>query len=223
MTGRALFPTEVHATFDEGVWLPREAWDAVVPPNERGAGSGGNGAEELIAIRFEPGVSTEAGLARLRAQAGDRFDDVGPVDVPTELTNLRNVRSLPAVLASFLALLALAALSYVLLATTRARSRDFAVLRAIGFTRGQNRAVVGSQSAVVAVIGLLAGIPLGIVAGRAAWSLITERVPIEDVPPTAVVALAVFIPLALLAAGLTVVWPARRVNRIRPAEALRTE
>ncbi len=126
-------------------------------------------------------------------------------------------------LAAFLALLAIAALAYMLIAISRSRARDFAVLRSIGFTRGQSRTVVAAQSTAISIIGLLIGIPLGVLLGRAAWRLIAERVPLQNVPPVAALALIVIVPLALLVANLLALWPSQRVARLRVAEVLRAE
>jgi ABC-type antimicrobial peptide transport system permease subunit len=223
ITGRALFPTDVHAAFDEGVWLSAAAWDAAVPPNELSNNLDAFHADNVLAVRFGPGVDSDAGAARLAAALGDHVEQVEPAEVPLELTNLRNVRRLPEVLAAFLALLAIAALTYMLVAISRSRARDFAVLRAIGFTRGQSRIVVGAQSTAISVIGLLIGIPLGVLLGRVAWRLIAERVPLQDVPPVAAVALIAIVPLALVVANLLALWPSQRVARLRVAEVLRAE
>jgi ABC-type lipoprotein release transport system permease subunit len=83
--------------------------------------------------------------------------------------------------------------------------------------------VVGAQSTAVSVVGLVLGIPIGVILGRLAWRLISERVPLQDVPPVAGIALVVIVPLALVGANLLAAWPARRVARLRVAEVLRAE
>jgi len=110
-----------------------------------------------------------------------------------------------------------------LVAIARARAREFAILRALGFTRGQSRTVVGAQSTAICVLGLVVGIPIGMVAGRTAWRLIADRVPLQDVPPVAALALVIIVPAALVVGALTAVWPAQRVARMRPADVLRSE
>ncbi len=224
LVGRALFPTDVHSTFDEGIWLTAAGWDAAVPPNKFGQGvdSIATRTDSVVAVRFASGVSSDDGVARLGAALRSP-DSVFPAGQPLELLNLKNVQRLPQVLAIFLALLAVAAMTYLLVALTRARARDFAVLRALGFTRGQSRVVVASQSTAISLIGLLVGVPAGVFLGRLAWRLISERVPLQNVPPVAVIALVVIAPLALLGANLLAAWPARRVARLRVAEVLRTE
>ncbi len=223
IVGRALFPSDVHATFDQGIWLTPSGWDAAVPPNKPAAGLNTLRTESVIAVRFASGIDHAQAIAQVTKSLGGRVDGVTPVEQPIEMTNLRNVQRLPEVLAIFLALLAVAALTYLLVALTRARARDFAVLRALGFTRGQSRLVVAAQSTAISVVGLVIGIPIGVILGRMAWRLISERVPLQVVPPVAAIALFAIVPVALLAANLLAAWPTRRVARMHVAEVLRAE
>ena len=123
----------------------------------------------------------------------------------------------------FLAVLAVAALLHVLVSSTRARSHDFAVLRAIGVTRRGTHLVLNVQGVAVFVAGLVVGAPLGVAAGRVGWRLIADRVPLGQVSPFAALALAVLVPAALLVSQLVAVAPGRRLRRLRPAEVLRSE
>jgi hypothetical protein len=220
ITGRALFPSDVHATFDEGIWLPPAAWDAVVPPNKQGDATS---PDSVVAVRFAASTNHAQAIARIATALGPRALAVAPADVPDELANLKNVERLPRVLAAFLAFLAIAALAYLLIAITRARARDFAIMRALGFTRRQSRTVMAAQSTAIALVGLAVGVPLGVLLGRVAWRLVTARVPLQNVTPEAVVAVIAIVPVALIAANLVAVWPARRVARLRAAEVLRAE
>jgi hypothetical protein len=222
IVGTALFPSDVHATFDEGVWLSPPAWAAVVPPNTKNQENGPQ-VQSVLAVRFQRGTDVNAEVNRLTSALGKRAEEVDGPNVPIELANLRNVERLPEVLALVLALLGIAALTYLLVALARSRARDFAVLRALGFTRGQSRAVVGSESTAICLLGLLIGVPLGMIAGTTAWRLIADRVPLQNVPPVAALALVVIVPAALVVGALVAVWPAHRVVRLRPAEILRSE
>jgi ABC-type lipoprotein release transport system permease subunit len=150
--------------------------------------------------------------------------DVEPASVPVELTNLRSVRVLPELLAGFLALLGIAAVAHVLVTSARRRRHDFAVLRAIGLTRGGTRLVLNWQGTAVATVGLLLGVPLGVVLGRVGWRLVTERVPLLNVPPFAGEPVLVLIAATVVVVNLLALWPGRIVARRRmPAEELRAE
>lgn len=83
---------------------------------------------------------------------------LGPFQVmapssPADLVNFGDTQALPLLLGLSLALLALLTVAHLLLTSARRRRRDLAVLRAIGFTRGQVRlglvTVAGKPSATL--------------------------------------------------------------------------
>jgi hypothetical protein len=216
VVGVALFPTEVHAGFDQGVWLSPDDYDVLA------TAAGAESVERWVAVRFAD-ETLEEGLAGLQATA-ERYEGFsGPADVPPELLNLQDVQVLPRLLAAFLAVLALAALLHVLVTTARVRAHEFAVLRALGITRWGTRVVINVQGTAVFVIGLVLGAPIGIAAGRVGWRLIAERVPLEEASPMAFVALAALLPAVLVVAQVVAYGPGRLVGRLRAAEVLRTE
>jgi len=96
-------------------------------------------------------------------------------------------------------------------------------MRSIGFTRRQSRIAIAWQATLIAAIGLLVGVPLGIATGRFVWRWLAHNLPIVYVPPLAAIAAILIVPAAILLANLLAAWPARSAARIRPAEALRTE
>ncbi|MFF2509133.1 FtsX-like permease family protein [Streptomyces sp. NPDC058067] len=102
------------------------------------------------------------------------------------------------------------------------RHRELALLRAIAATPGQIRKLLGREALIVGaaagVLGSLAGLPLG------AW-LHQRFVALGAVPPTLERTVSVFPLFAGVGATLFGAWAAarisaRRVARIRPAEAL---
>jgi hypothetical protein len=87
---------------------------------------------------------------------------------------------------------------------------DRTAARVLGFVRRQAAAAVGWQATVVVLIGVAAGVPLGIAAGRVAWRLFDVNVgvvPVEVVPAVPLVLLAVAV---LAAANVLAVLPALR-------------
>ncbi len=220
IVGEALFPSDVHATFDQGLWLDAEGFDAAAPPEEIPVD---DPVERQVAFDIADDASAEEVLDSLQTSVGDQFEDFGPAVPPVELTNLENVRTLPRLLAGFLALLAVGALGHVLATSARRRGKDFAVLRALGLTRWDSRIVLNVQGTAIGLVGLIVGIPAGIVLGRLGWAVVAESVPLAVVRPVAAFAVLALVPLALLVANGLAVWPGRRVARLRPAEVLRTE
>jgi hypothetical protein len=215
IVGTALFPSDVHAEFDEGVWLAPEDFDSV--------GSTDESHERYAVVHLADGTRVDDGLASLMSATTDWGGYAMPPEVPPELSNLRNVLPLPKLLAGFLALLAVAALLHVLTTSSRIRAHDFAVLRALGLTRRGTRLLLNVQGTVVFLVGLLFGIPFGVALGRTGWKLVARSVPLAQVSPIAVLALLLLVPTALLLAQLLAFGPGRRVAHLRPGEVLRTE
>jgi hypothetical protein len=218
VVGKALFPSTVHATFDEGLWLTPVTYDANLPDED-----GDPSIEATVVARFRDGVDTEAATKRLEQVLGDDVGLVGSADLPPELVNLRNVRGLPTLLAGFLALLAIAALGHVLATSVRRRRHEFAVLRALGVTRRGVRLILSAQGTAIGLAGILLGIPLGLAVGRMGWQAVADQVPLLYASPFGLLALAAVIPVVVVVANLLAVWPGRRASRLHPAEVLRAE
>ena len=68
----------------------------------------------------------------------------------SEVAEIRQVRTLPVLLGAFLAVLAVGAVGHALATAVRRRSRDLAVLRAVGMTQWQCRWVVITHGIVAA-------------------------------------------------------------------------
>ena len=71
-------------------------------------------------------------------------------------------------------------LGAALIASVRHRARELSVLRALGFTGGQLGTAVAWHATAVAVTGVLAGVPVGMVASRQLWRLFSEQLHILD-------------------------------------------
>ena len=92
-----------------------------------------------------------------------------PPQRPAEIVNYKSMGTMPAVLSGGLAAGAVAGLGLTLVASVRRRRRDFALLKTLGFTRRQLAGAVAWQSTVIALVGLIIGVPLGIAGGRWLW------------------------------------------------------
>jgi ABC-type antimicrobial peptide transport system permease subunit len=146
-----------------------------------------------------------------------------PGQQPAEVAQLRQVRVLPLVLGSFLGVLALGAIGHALATAVRRRSQDLAVLRALGMTPRQSLGVIATQATVLAAVGLVFGVPLGVALGRSVWRVIADTTPLQYTPPPATWPLALIGPATVLAAVLLAAWPGRRAARLRIAGLLRAE
>ena len=145
------------------------------------------------------------------------------VQRPAEIANYKTIGLTPAILVAGLVLGAMAALALTLVASVRQRRRDLALLKTIGFVRRQLAAAVAWQATTAAVVGIVVGIPLGIVVGRWLWDLFAEQInavpyPTVSVPSVVLVALG-----TVLLANLVATLPARSAARTPTAMMLRTE
>jgi hypothetical protein len=142
---------------------------------------------------------------------------------PTAIDNYAAVRSTPVVLAVVLGLMAAATLGHLVVSVVRRRRRDLALCAALGMRRRQILGSVVIQALLVAGVALLVGLPLGVAAGRLAWSGFAHDLGVVDTLrlPLGVIVLAV----AVVAAGAALVAaaPAVVAANARPAAALRSE
>ena len=217
LVGITLFPPEVHVGFDEGVLVHPDDFELLAS-----AVKADNVVERWLAVDFPDDADIEqAAVAIDVALAGSA--QITFVETPIELSNLRNIRTLPIVLAGFLGLLAVSSLALVFAISVRRRSRDFAILRALGLGRQSVHMVLNSQGTAIAAFGLLLGVPLGILVGRQGWKWIAGRVPLEYVAPFTAVAILISVPVAVLVANTLALWPGRRVATMRLVDQLRVE
>ena len=83
--------------------------------------------------------------------------------------------------------------------------------------------MVTTQASLLAVVGLLFGVPLGIALGRAIWRTVAGFTPLAYHPPLALLALLLVASLALLAANALAAWPQQRAARLHAGQLLRSE
>jgi ABC-type antimicrobial peptide transport system permease subunit len=142
---------------------------------------------------------------------------------PAEIVNFRSMVTTPAILAGVLAAGALAGLALSLNASVRRRRRDLALLKSLGFTNRQLALSVAWQSSVVAVVGAVIGIPLGVWAGRELWLLFARSIDAVPSPTVPAVTLTLVGVGALVFANLVAAFPERVAARTPAALVLRTE
>jgi len=189
----------------------------------------------LVFVRLRSSVNRAAGRAdmqRILAAANHAFAtdphgvgdsaEILPVQRPAEIVSYRSTGATPVILAAGLAAGALVALGLTLVASVRRRRRDLALLKTLGFTRHQLAATVAWQASVAAIIGVTAGVPLGIALGRELWTLFARQiyaVPHPTVPWSVVLVAAGAVVLANVVAAV----PGRIAARTPAALGLRAE
>jgi len=216
VTGLAFVPEGEENYYNTGAWVSGAGWDELF-----------DGASSRVAhVVLEPGADAAAVVARLDAALGPAPDGspAARLRLDRDLSaELQQIRRLPLFLAGFLAVLAVGAVGHALGTAVRRRRHDLAVLRAGGMTRPQCRALVVTQAGVVAVAGLLAGLPLGVALGRTLWRYVADTTMVHYVPPAVVATLSLAVPVTLLVAAGLALWPAHRAAGLRVGPALRAE
>jgi FtsX-like permease family len=212
IVGEVLLPNLASsATMTTGALLTVEGVHALLPA-ARPPGQ--------FVVEYAAGADHAAAYASLRRDFGPTVLRASP---PNEVENLRRVSGLPVLLAALLAVLGAATLGHLLVTVIRRRRRDLGVLKTIGFVRGQVAATVAWQATTLALVALLVGLPLGLVAGRWAWLLVNQELGSLAGPVTPTVALLAAVPATVLVANLVAALPARSAAATRPAVVLRSE
>ena len=132
-------------------------------------------------------------------------------------------RQRPIVLATGLAIGAIVALALTLMTSVRRRRRDLALLKTLGFTRRQLAATVASQASIVALLGAVVGVPVGIVAGRSLWTRFARDISAVPKPTVPTLSVAIVAIGAFVLANLVAAIPARQAARTPSATLLHEE
>ena len=179
----------------------------------------GQGLEYALLAHAVPGAAGQAALARhVRRYPGLASRPT----VPTALVNFGVSVNFPVLIGALLALFGVATMVHLLLVSVGRRRREAGLLKVLGFLRHQVAAVVSWQATAVALVGLIAGLPLGIAAGRVLWRVFAASLGAVPVPVVPLGLLAVLAAGALIAANALAFGPALVAGRTSPGDLLRT-
>jgi len=228
VVGTAVFPA-----FGEGSFTPTSLGDgaalsASLVPTIPGACPQGGPCYNFFLVDLGRGANAGVVSRRLlgaAASAGCPVDQCQVVAAqrPADIANYTRVRATPTVLAGLLGLLAAATIAHVLLASTRRRRRDLAVLKVLGFSRGQVQAAVAWQATALALASVVVGVALGVAAGRGVWALFAHSVGVAPAATVPASALALTVTGALAVANLVAAVPGWWAGRAEPGPALRDQ
>jgi hypothetical protein len=181
------------------------------------------GGGRYLLLTYAHGTDPAELEPRLEADYGATFSGYSEPEAPGTLIQLGAMTGLLVALGAFLAGLGIAGLVHFLAVSVRRRRRDFAVLRSLGFIRRDVGFSVSWQAVTVAALGVLAGIPLGVVVGRWAWLAAIRSVGMIDTPSVPLGQLTLVACAAVGGAAVLGVVPGWLAARRRPAEGLRSE
>jgi hypothetical protein len=170
-----------------------------------------------VLARAVPGPKGQAAIARIVQASSD--NPTRPI-VPISLVNFGEAVNFPLILGFMLALFGAATLTHLLVVSVARRRHEIGLLKALGFVKGQVRAIVYWQATTVALVGIVVGVPLGLAVGQAVWRAFATNlgaVPVAIVPVGVIAALGVGV---LVVANLLAVAPALAAARPKTARQL---
>ncbi|WP_055563066.1 ABC transporter permease [Streptomyces atriruber] len=183
-------------------------------------------SDSLVSVTFKDGVTPAAG----KAAVAETAQDYGNPDVQTRseyaeasASGIDMMLTLVYALLALAVFIALLGIANTLTLAIHERTRELGLLRAVGQTRAQLRAMVRWESVLVAAFGTAGGLVLG---GFLGWVLVkasdstTESAFAFAVPPVQLVVVAL---VGLAAGALAGLRPARRAARLDVLRAIATE
>jgi putative ABC transport system permease protein len=183
-------------------------------------------SDTLVAVSFADGVSPAEGTAAVeRTAAAYGNPDVQTRDeyAQSSAAGIDMMLTLVYALLALAVLIALLGIANTLTLAIHERTRELGLLRAVGQTRAQLRAMVRWESVLVAAFGTAGGLALG---GFLGWVLVKASDGASDsdfafaVPPVQLVVVAL---VGLAAGALAGLRPARRAARLDVLRAIATE
>jgi hypothetical protein len=223
IVGRAVFPDIGGGSFTPTDLGQGAETTATLLNSQTGSGF------DFVLLSFTPGPHRAANIASFQ-RSMTRFclsvhnDTCVVTDQrPNGVTNYASIDATPTVLAALLAVIGVAVLGQFIMVSARRRRHDFAIFKALGMCRRQINSITAWQASTVTGLALLAGLPLGVVAGRWSWALFARDLGIPAVPITPIRPVLLTVPAVILIANAAAFWPGRTTARLSPADVLRAE
>ena len=177
-----------------------------------------------VFVKKAPGVSAAAALAAVRAVA-TRYSGTTVMDQAAfkaaQAKPIQQMLTLVYALLALAILIALLGIGNTLALSIFERTRELGVMRAVGMTRHQLRAMIRWESVIIALQGTVLGLLIGVFFG---WALVlamkNQGVTVFSVP---VLSLLNVVVLAALAGAAAAIWPSRRAAKLNILRAIVTE
>jgi putative ABC transport system permease protein len=180
--------------------------------------------DSRVFAKKAPGVTTAAALAAVRAVA-TKYSGTTVMDQAAfkadQAKPIQQMLSLVYVLLTLAILIALLGIGNTLALSIFERTRELGVMRAVGMTRHQLRAMIRWESVIIALQGTVLGLLIGVFFG---WALVlamrSQGITEFSVP---VLNLMIVVVLAALAGAVAAIWPSRRAAKLNILRAVVTE
>jgi hypothetical protein len=182
------------------------------------AGYAAEGAGVLV--QFVPGAR---GQADVRRYLDDYRSIAAEPTTPTSLINFGEAVNFPLIFGALLAAFGAATLAHLLIVSVLRRRQEIGLLKALGFVNLQVGWVVAWQATTLALVGLIVGVPLGVVLGRAVWDDFAANLGAVPVAVVPIWLLCVLVAGVLLVANLIAIAPALVAAQSKPVQLLRAQ
>ncbi len=142
---------------------------------------------------------------------------------PTSLVNFGEAVNFPLIFGGILAVFGIATLVHLLIVSVARRRREIGLLKVLGFVNRQAGATVAWQATTFTGIGVIVGIPLGVIVGEAVWRAFSSNlgaVPVSIVPVSLI---TVLVAGSVVAGNLIALLPAAAATRSKPQSLLRAQ
>jgi len=222
-----------HVSLGQGAMLSEHALLAAqgLTGSGRSAVQLAQAAPSAVAIDLVPGTSAaqRARLVHVITSANPDGTPGGTYQLdldharPAAILNSAQMGSQPLALALGLAAAAVLSLALTVLASVRRRRRELALLKTLGMTRVQVRAIVAWQTTLTLVVAIAVGVPLGIAGGHWAWQSFAGSLGVLPDTVVPVLLLAAGCAALLVTGNLLAAGPAAVAARTPAAGTLRTE
>src|SRR6266511_539517 len=167
-------------------------------------------------IRLRPGIDKGVVFGDLVRRLNAIALTMVPRPDPADYVNFGRVPGLPVALAG-------GTLAHTVASAVVRRRRDLAVLKTLGFVRGQVSRAVAWHATTIALVALLFGLPAGVAVARLTWNLFADQIGVVSEPSVGLSSILLTIPATILLANLIAALPARLAARTQPALVLRSE
>jgi putative ABC transport system permease protein len=169
--------------------------------------NGGPGAETSVSAALAP-------YGNVQVQTRMQFEQA-------QVSSVNQLLGLVYALLALAVLIALIGIVNTLMLSVLERTREIGLLRAVGMRRPQVRAMIRSESVILATFGAVIGIVIGTLMGLALVSSLRQQGITETSVPW--VRLVEFLILAALLGLVAASWPARRAARLDVLAAISAE
>jgi putative ABC transport system permease protein len=177
----------------------------------------------FLAVRVVDDADPATVLADLPGSAEGILAPPEGVSRPSDVVSLTRLRATPDLLLGLLVVLLAAVVVHALVLAIRQRRRELAVLQALGYTPRQVIGTCTWQAAAIAVVATIVGIPLGVVLGEWAWTVLADALHVVSEPVVPAAALLVTCAAVLAIVVVAALVPGSLAARRSPSRALRAE